>query len=435
MTDSDTHRSPWPYAVQGDRLSEEFLDDRLVSGRDGESAGAPPMAVGRSIGTDLVLAAAATLDIEPTELPTLNDRIDPDALDDVIDSETAEPDGFRLAVVVEFPDVVAVVRDSSRLTVCEAEPPSVAGVTTIRHDWNSPDPLAVTIADAVAQLANRDAAPIYERLISEYDVEALDRLVRPKVNGTLRTGGRIVLSIDGYETIVDGHEQITVEPTLAALKRTGSTTLVVGDVPERLVERTSATLLGDAPPGRRALFALHGKDVTSARTRLSLAGIPDEQAEVLINGECARSSALVDRSDAGSDDRFDADSSHHELSIEYVGGGSAALGNTTAARINRLATGRDGSDVRICIDSIDSFVEQRGPAATARSLEGFYRAVCDASAMAHVVLHGEVEEETMQSLEPSFDAVVELRVGDGYPEQRWRLPETGYQTHWFEITR
>ncbi len=406
---SDVGRVPWPYTISGDRLLEEQL------GGDGPSAG---------ITVGVVLTAAEAFDVDPTDLPTLNDRVDPDAIDElVVDADP--PDGVRLGVAVSFPDGTVIVGDDGRMSVVgtDLDAAPLEG-HLFQHDWVSPEPLSTSLADAIATVTDREAEQVYEQLSTAFDVDALDRVLKPRGDGSLREGGRMVLSIDGYEVTVDAGGRIGIESTLAPLKRAGSTILVVGDVPERIVERASATLLGDPAVNRRALFGFYGRNASSADRRLEIAGFPAEQSVVLDGGEATRSATAATQRplDTGPP-------------VERIGDDFESLCDAMTDRIASFDDGVDAADVRVCVDTIEPVVAGDGPDDVVDVLEPFCAAVRDASAITHVVLQRASDDRAVRSLEPLFDAVIELRPGNGSPEQRWRLPETGYDTGWFALGR
>ncbi|WP_290810044.1 HalOD1 output domain-containing protein [Halovivax sp.] len=87
--------------------------------------------------------------------------------------------------------------------------PKPRTATTIRHDWDEDDSLAVTIVSAIARLAGtepEDVPQLYERI----DPDSLEALFAPSRRGGVRNGGHLWFSLDEYGVTVYGDGTVIV---------------------------------------------------------------------------------------------------------------------------------------------------------------------------------------------------------------------------------
>ncbi|WP_226012450.1 DUF7504 family protein [Halomicrobium salinisoli] len=368
-------------------------------------------------------AAADALDTDALELPTLNDRVDPDYLARIPDATTAD-DGVRVAVEVSFGDVRVLLTDEGRVA---AYPDEEAGdlrpTATADHDWTGPGSILDTIADAVAT-ADGDAGASTEELLRRVDPETIDRVVRPMAGGTERTDSRLLLSIDGYEVTVAPDGRIAVEPSLSALERAGAALLVVGSVPEQEFDRAVSALLGGPEEERWPVFVLHGRDVETASRRLSMADASPASATVLDHRARARSGAAATAGDGGETDPLP--------SVIPVAEEMDALPDAVRETVGGPETTTPG-ELRLCVDSLDAMVEASGVDSVRQALEPLCETVREHRGVGQFLLPGDADDDAVCRLAPAFDAVVTLRTGDAGVEQRWRLTGTGHETSWFPV--
>lgn len=70
-----------------------------------------------NIETDVVLTVAAAADVDPLDLPTLNDSVDPDALNRLLDTAGAGSHEFRGEVSFPYAGHEVTVRSSGTIRV------------------------------------------------------------------------------------------------------------------------------------------------------------------------------------------------------------------------------------------------------------------------------------------------------------------------------
>lgn len=374
--------------------------------------------------TALVDAAAAETNVEPLALSPLHYRIDPDCIEPLLVETSGDaPDGVRLAVEVSFDEVSVLLRDDGYLTTYETGrgPTSPATTPAVDHDWSSPDPLLWSIGRAVGDESGVDAATVTERLVEWTDADAVNRLLRPLPDGSERSNSRLLLSLDGYEVAVEPDGSITVEPTLAVLKRAGAALLVVGSLPEPEFDRVSTALLGGPGRTRAPVFVLHGRNVETARRRLSTAGLAPSTSTVVEHRVHARAA-----SDASSQP------SRQELDVVSVSDSLQALPDVVRETIANTAPVSPG-ELRLGVDSLSAMIASTDLETTRDVVEPLCRTVREHRGVGHFLLPGDPERDDVEALAPSFDAVVEVRTGDAGIEQRWRLTGTGHETGWFPL--
>lgn len=400
----------WPFATNG----------RPLTGTSVSSDADPPTVA-------FVSAAAEALESDPLALPTLNARIDPDWVDPLVAAlPTSSPEGVRVAVEVSFEDISVLLRDDGRVEVYPdgREPNQLEPSIAVEHDWSSADSLLWVIGKAVATAAEERPTDVSKRLAERIDGDAINRLLRPRGGGSERSDSRLILSVNGYEAAIDPDGSITVESSLAVLKRSGAAVLVVGSIPEQGFDHASATLLGDPDKARSPLFVLHGRDLETARRRLSIAGMSPSKSTVLEHRAHARAtSAAATESDQPS---------NQGPEVVPVSGGMQTLSETVRKTIGDTASVPPG-ELRICVDSLSSMIDSTDLETTRDWIEPICRTVREHRGIGHFLLPVDADSEDVEALAPSFDAVVELRTGDVGGEQRWRLTGTGHETSWFPV--
>ncbi|WP_225333646.1 DUF7504 family protein [Halomicrobium urmianum] len=368
-------------------------------------------------------AAADALDTDALELPTLNDRVDPDYLARILDATTADA-GVRVAIEVSFHDVRVLLTDDGCVAVYpDDEADDLRPTATADHDWTASGSLLDTVADAVATADGADAVST-EDLLRRVDPEAIDRVVRPMAGGTERADSRLLLSVDGYEVTVTPDGRVAVEPSLSALERAGAALLVVGSVPEREFDRAAAALLGGPDEERWPVFVLHGRGVETANRRLSMADASPGTATVLDHRARARSGATAATGNGGSSDPLP--------SVIPVAEEMDALPDAVRETVGGPETTTPG-ELRLCVDSLGSMIEASGADAVRDALEPVCRTVREHRGVGQFLLPVGADDDAVRRLAPSFDAVVTLRTGDDGAEQRWRLTGTGHETSWFPV--
>ncbi|WP_458209601.1 DUF7504 family protein [Haladaptatus sp. NG-SE-30] len=301
--------------------------------------------------------------------------------------------------------------------------PDEHGVYRVQHDLSSPRSLSTTVTVAVADVAGVEPADIPEQLYDVIDPEALDKLFRPREDGARRRGGRLSFSLYGHHVTVRGNGQITIQPGLARIKQLGGNILVVGSVPDSVVDAASTPLLGETAAGRTRVFALHDRSVSTARSRLSMSESGGGDAHIIDYHTGSRSAA------AGGSARVGP-------TVERVEGDIDDFRDEIVSTIRRLDTeqgGFDPAELRFCFDTLRPLVETHHEAMVDAFLGTICETVKNVSGMAHYILPIARDSPYVRAITSRFDAVIELRVGDAGPEQRWHLRETEFTTEWFDL--
>lgn len=401
----------WPFNVKNDLLLETTYDPNagpVVSSFCGPAAG--------------------VLDTDPRTLPPLNERVDPEYVDTFVDGGTSgSPEDVRVALEISLEGIAVLLCDDGRVRVYpdEQKPHQLDSSATVEHDWSSPENLLWSIGRAIAAEFDEDPIDVGERLIKQLNVNALDRLLRPRSDGTERSNSRLLLSVYGYEVIVGPDGAITVEPSLAVLKRSGAALLVVGSLPEQGFDRAVSTLLGEPEEARSPLFLLHGQDLNTASRRLSMAGIAPSAATIVEHRAHARaaSTETVKHTQPGGTT---------QPKVVSVSDDIQALPEVVRETIEddrSIALG----ELRLSVDSLSSMVDSTDLETAIGVIEPLCHLIRTHQGVGTFLLPVDADSDLVEALAPLFDTVVEVRPGDGNVEQRWWLTGTGHRTVWFPL--
>ena len=82
----------------------------------------------------------------------------------------------------------------------------------VQHDFDGSAELTTTLAHAISDVTGIDVTDTGFTLNDHVDPEALDRLFRPKEDGTPRTNGHMSFTIWGYQVTVYSNGQIAIVP-------------------------------------------------------------------------------------------------------------------------------------------------------------------------------------------------------------------------------
>ncbi len=279
--------------------------------------------------------------------------------------------------------------------------------------------VASTVVSAVADAAGVDSNEVEDCLYDAVEPDALDGLLRPRADGTPRSGARVTFPFHGHHVTVtpDG---VTVESVLDRVKRRGGNLLVVGDVPDAVVDDASAFLLGDPDAGRTPVFALHGRGASTALDRVAAAGGDASRAEILVDGSPTRSAAAWSADDGPT--------------FTPVSGGVGEFRDAAIAAVDDAdlrADGLDAAQLRFCLDSLAPIADDHGLDALRRFVAPICGAVAGVGGIGHYVLPETRDDAAVAAVEDLFDVVVELRVDVAGTEQRWHLRDAVYTTPWF----
>ncbi|UVE49452.1 hypothetical protein KU306_11020 [Haloferax larsenii] len=213
---------------------------------------------------------------------------------------------------------------------------------------------------------------------------------------------------------------------LEALKQRGSALLVVGSVPTELYARASKQMLGAPDESRRRLLVLNS--TTSVENRLD--------PSIERSTECTRTiryTALA---------RGTAAATPHEPSLisdsceRRVTGEMGQLGaeiTTDITEFDRLANGLDPAELRVAFDCLPTLLEEYDKEHVFRFLHVLTTHVRSRKGMIHVWSPGERDDVVNRTLEPLFDAVVELTVDGTEAKQRWHLNTVDVSSGWFVL--
>ncbi|RRJ33566.1 DUF7504 family protein [Halocatena pleomorpha] len=225
--------------------------------------------------------------------------------------------------------------------------------------------------------------------------------------------------------VVDGEVLGSAEfaAALSRLKQCGSTLLVVGNVAPEVHQLACRHLMGDPSMHRQRLYVTTDGSGTDAR------------------------SAITD------------DTYHRDHVVDYVtqfrsatdsqlgGSGSVNVSHTTAntpaslvakiigtiRSIERAAEPLAAGELRVCVDSLSTFVESNERDISLRLVRYTGIATRRRSGMVHVHLPIARDSELTRLFEPLVDAIVELRVAKGTPQQRWHLIDPSMTSNWTDI--
>lgn len=208
---------------------------------------------------------------------------------------------------------------------------------------------------------------------------------------------------------------------LVELKRRGSMLLLVGPAQHTARSRACSRLLGESTDTRRPLFVRAGA-AGCAHDAGAPSQPPGEEPRTVRYRTATRSAAATT-------------SGGGRLPAQVVGGDLDDLLSATHREIEAVradADGLDPAELRVCVDSLDALLATHDEERVFRFLHGLSGSVRDAGAMCHVHLPTSVDAEPVETLEPLFDAVVEIRAV-GRPQQRWHVPDEGFSTGWLSL--
>lgn len=305
----------------------------------------------------------------------------------------------------------------------EDGPSDERDVHRVQHDLTGPQSLSTTVTVAVADVAGVEPSDIPEQLYDVIDPEALDRLFKPRDDGVARRGGRLSFSLYGHHVTIRGDGTITVQPGLARIKQLGGNLLVVGAVPDSVIDAASVPLLGEMAHDRTRLFALHDRSIATARSRLAMANGMGSNAHVVDYHTGARS--------AGTESTMS-----DTLTVERVDGDIGEFRSRIVETIDKLDESHGGfspAELRFCFDTLRPLVENHDDAEVDAFLGPICERIKDVAGMAHYVLPIERDSPQVTAIAHKFDAIIELRAGESGPEQRWYLRETNHTTEWFDL--
>lgn len=224
---------------------------------------------------------------------------------------------------------------------------------------------------------------------------------------------------------------------LSRLKQHGSALLVVGNVTQEVHQLACRQLMGDLSMHRQRLFVT--TDGSSTDVRSAIAGETRHRNHVIEYSTNCRSAAEsgpeYTRNEATMDFGINADLDAEAASYTSV----TSLSDLTAAivhniqDIEREAEPLAQGELRVCIDSLSPLIESNHREVLLRLVR--YTAIVTQRRQGIVHAHLPVSPDTELAylFEPLVDAVVELRIADGSPQQRWHLIDNQMISDWTEL--
>lgn len=361
-------------------------------------------------------------------LPALNGTVDPDALDDLVGgrrlADEPIPDAGAESATDGAPRTAwpAVTTSYDGRTV-RVDPAGGVTLSPDETDWDHvsridarTDDVGASVVLELADRTGKDPTRVRRALSRIVDPEALSRLNRPRANGIPRSGATVRFSTLGYDVAVEP-DGVSIGRTLCRL-RAGGNVLVVGSVPDAILDSAGSRLLeGDG----RHLFALFDREVGIVPAQLPPGTA--REATVLAHATAARSAA-------GRRTVADGDREAPGPSVTDVGDDPEAV---RKAIEDELAEDEEGT--RLCVASLRPLVEEREPAAVREFLAPLCEAVRECSALAHYTLPIDRESPAVRAIEPVFEATLELRLEGATPEQRWHFRDGDHTTEWARLER
>jgi hypothetical protein len=244
------------------------------------------------------------------------------------------------------------------------------------------------------------------------------------------------------------HESRTGSPfadALAEFKQRGSNLLVVGPPSDRARAAICRRLLGDTSAGTRRRLFVETDGTASCLTDCD-GPITPETTRIVTRPTPTRSSAAertppeaggpTAETDAPATPT-DPDPVPDRVGRRYVTEPAlSTLACAVTEEITALADRTDSLDpaeLRLCFDSLTPLVAGNDAVSVRRFLHAITARVRSCRGMAHYHLAAGRRDDVVADLAPAFDAVIELRVDDGRPEQRWHVSDRDLHTDWLPL--
>lgn len=241
----------------------------------------------------------------------------------------------------------------------------------------------------------------------------------------------------------DGSGSGEFSERLSELQREGGNLLVVGAVPDEVHAAACRHLLGEGDERRRRILVLADRDRNHVDELLAPGH--DRSPEQLRIVDCGIESRSVDgtAADSGDSGGRAVDADHRgdggipSRSITTIEGGSLPeIGSTVTEAIDGFeaiagSEGLEPTELRVCIDSLSPLITVNGQSAVFRFLHLLTERIRRAGGLGIFHLPARRDAESAAMLSSLFEAVVELRVEAGRPEQRWDFD--GVRSEWVPL--
>lgn len=220
---------------------------------------------------------------------------------------------------------------------------------------------------------------------------------------------------------------------LAELKRGGCTLLVASDAPGH--GTACERLLGAPELDRSHVFLSTAVDVPTILTRHHPRRTdPGSFAVVDATSDTRSTTTTTSAAPTGPT----ATTEWYERAPDHLD--LAAVYTTTKAAIDRVAADADGpGELRVCLDRLDTYIDATTAGTIAETeLFRFLHLLCGAirrvDGMGHVHVSASADDDVLGTIEPLFDATVEIETTAGqHARQRWHLHSSGRETGWFQL--
>ncbi|WP_435349431.1 DUF7504 family protein [Haloarchaeobius sp. HRN-SO-5] len=209
--------------------------------------------------------------------------------------------------------------------------------------------------------------------------------------------------------------------TLSTLKREGSNVLVVGECSGTAHHAACARLVGEGDQSRQRLYVYtSGTENCSDGPSSTHGGETRVLSQECDDGESASPAAVA------------GDVEEVLVGGELLG----TLGARLLGTIDRFEFDHDPGpgEFRLCFDSVTPLLREHQSRTVFRLLHMVTSRTRQADGIGHFHLPLDRDSDYVRLLEPLFDAVVEVRRGDGdVLEQRWHLRDLDADSGWVAI--
>ncbi|MFC6732698.1 MULTISPECIES: hypothetical protein [unclassified Haladaptatus] len=220
-------------------------------------------------------------------------------------------------------------------------------------------------------------------------------------------------------------ETTAITQALAALKRRGSSILLVGSGCEEAHDHACKRLLGDDPAeDRRRLFVFTDSPIDVDR-RLPSGNWGGDSVRVIDSTVLTRSAATTAQPGSISFPTTTVD--EDDL---------AGLGRAISADMetfDMISDGLDAAQLRVCIDSLVPLLADHDEEDVFAFLHALAGELHRVGGMGHFHLPLSYDAEAVQLIEPLFDAVIETRCEGDVEYQRWHLQDGRLSTDWLAL--
>ncbi|WP_338728705.1 hypothetical protein [Haladaptatus sp. DJG-WS-42] len=220
-------------------------------------------------------------------------------------------------------------------------------------------------------------------------------------------------------------ETTAITQALAALKRRGSSILLVGSGCESAHHHACQRLLGDDPTAsRRRLFVFTDSPIDVDR-RLPSGNWGPDSLKVIDSAVLTRSASTATASTSTPVSTTTVD--ERDL---------AGLGRAISEDIETfelLSDGLDPAELRLCVDSLVPLLADHDDESVFSFLHALEGELHRVGGMGHFHLPLAYDSEAVQLIEPLFDAVIETRCEGDVEYQRWHLEDGSLSTDWLAL--